>query len=156
MTLYPDSSFVVASRVAHDTWHEEAVAFYEYHHDEVWLWSPWHRVEVFNTIRQLTRHPDAKRTLSEAEAKALIHRLENDVRCDYFLHLEADWRDVLRTASEISVANAFARACPSTDLLHVAYAVELAAEAFVSFDDEQLGLASAAGLRAVKPGTRRS
>ncbi len=71
-----------------------------------------------------------------------------------FLHLEADWRDVLRSASEISVANAFARACPGSDLLHVAYAVELAAEAFVSFDDEQLELAGAAGLRPIRPGTR--
>jgi predicted nucleic acid-binding protein len=151
MTLYPDSSFVVACRVPHDTFHVGATVFFEKHEAETWLWSPWHRVEVFNTIRQLTRHPDTKRSLSEAEAKALIHRLANDVRCGYFLHLEADWRDVLRTASEISVANAFARACPATDLLHVAYAVELAAETFVSFDDEQLALAGAAGLRTIRP-----
>ncbi len=110
---------------------------------------------MFTTIRQLTLHPAAKRTLSEAEAKALIHRLESDVRCGYFLHLEADWRDVLRTASELSVANAFVRACPGTDLLHVAYAVELASEAFVSFDDDQLELARAAGLRAIGPGRAR-
>jgi hypothetical protein len=45
----------------------------------------------------------------------------------------------------------YPRACPGTDLLHVAYAVELAAEAFVSFDGEQLGLASSAGLRAMRP-----
>jgi hypothetical protein len=40
-------------------------------------------------------------------------------------------------------------------LLHVAYAVELAAEAFVSFDNEQLQLARAAGLGAINPGLRR-
>lgn len=151
MTLYPDSSFVVACRVPHDTWHQEGTAFFDRHQDETWLWSPWHRVEVFNSIRQLTRNPDAKRTVRQTEAKALIHRIESDVRCGYFLHLEADWRDVLRTASEISVANALERACPATDLLHVAYAVELAAEVFVSFDGDQLELARAAGLRAVNP-----
>jgi len=149
--LYPDSSFVVACRVPHDTFHREATCFFEKYQEETWLWSPWHRVEVFNCIRQFTRHPDAKRGMSKAEAKALIHRLENDVRCGYFLHLEADWRDVLRTASEISVSNAFDRGCPGADLLHVAYAVELAAEAFVGFDEEQLELASAAGLRAIRP-----
>jgi predicted nucleic acid-binding protein len=154
MILYADSSFIVACRVPYDTWHEEAVEFFGRHQEDTWLWSPWHRVEVFNTIRQLSRHPDSKRSLSQAEAKALIHRLENDVRCGYFLHMEADWRDVLRMASEISVANAFMRPCPATDLLHVAYAAELAADVFVSFDDEQLGLAAAAGLRALKPGTR--
>jgi predicted nucleic acid-binding protein len=151
MTLYPDSSFIVAARVVHDTFHREAMKYYGGREEEIWLWSPWHRVEVFNTIRQLTRHRDAKRGMSTAEGRALIHRLETDVRLGYFTHIEADWRDVLRTAAEISVENAFAHACPATDLLHVAYARELAADVFVSFDDEQLALAAAAGLKTENP-----
>ncbi len=62
---------------------------------------------------------------------------------------------MLRTASELSAASALARACPATDLLHVAYAVELAAEAFVGFDDDQLELARAAGLKVIRPGPTR-
>src|SRR6185369_13478202 len=94
VTLYPDSSFIVAARIPHDTFHHEALRFYRRRAEDVWLWSPWHRVEVFNTIRQLTRHPDARRVLNQSEAKAIIHRLENDVRVGHFTHLEADWRDV--------------------------------------------------------------
>jgi predicted nucleic acid-binding protein len=155
MTVYPDTSFVVAARVPHDTFFETAVAWTEAHEDDTWLWSPWHRVEVFNTLRQLTRHPHTRRAISSAQAKALIHRLEADVRCEYFLHLEADWRDVLRTAGEISAVNAFDQACAATDLLHVAYAVELGSDLFVTFDDGQLELAKAAGLRAEKPKAKR-
>ena len=151
MNIYADSSFIVAARIAHDTFNREALEFYEGREEEVWYWSPWHRVEVFNTIRQLTRNRDAKRGLSEGEAKALIYRLETDVRLGYFLHIEADWRDVLRNASEISLENAFACACPATDLLHVAYAKELAADLFVSFDNDQLALANAAGLKVINP-----
>jgi predicted nucleic acid-binding protein len=151
MMLYPDTSFIVAARVPHDTFHREATEFYGSNQGEIWLWSPWHRVEVFNALRQLTRHPEAKRALNLAEARGLIRRLEADVRCEYFLHLEADWRDVLRTACEISAANAFGQPCPATDLLHVAYAAELAAERFVSFDDDQLELAKAAGLEVIRP-----
>jgi hypothetical protein len=92
-----------------------------------------------------------KRSINRAEAKVMIHRLEDDVRCSYFLHLEADWRDVLRAASEISIANAFERRCAATDLLHVAYAAELATELFVSLDDDQIELARGAGLKAEKP-----
>jgi hypothetical protein len=33
----------------------------------------------------------------------------------------------------------------------VAYAKELAADSFISFDDEQIALADAAGLRALRP-----
>lgn len=149
--IYADTSFLVAFRVRHDTYHRIALAFYQAQQDETWLWSPWHRVEVLNTVRQLTRHPEAKRRLSAAEAKALIHYLERDVRLGYFTHMEADWRDVLRTANEISLAHGFERACRAADLLHVAYARELSAELFVGFDDDQLALAKAAGLKTFKP-----
>jgi len=154
MNLYADSSFIVASRVRHDTFHRVALRFYKGREADLWFWSPWHRVEVLNTIRQLTRNSDRKRGISQAEANALIYRIEADVRLGYFFHMEADWRDVLRTAGEISAENAFARACPGTDLLHVAYAKEFAADLFVSFDDEQLLLAQAAGLKTVNPQSR--
>lgn len=142
---------MVALRVPNDTFHREATDYFEEFQSDAWLWSPWHRVEVFNTIRQMTRHADAMRTLREGDARALIHRIEKEVRLGYFLHMEADWRDVLRQASEISAAHAFGQACPATDLLHVAYAAELASDLFVSFDDDQLNLARVAGLKAVHP-----
>ena len=149
--IYADTSFLLAVRVRRDTFHRAALHYYEAKQDEVWLWSPWHRVEVFNSIRQLVRHPDARRRLRLAEARALIHRLETDVRLGYFTHIEADWRDVMRTANETSIAHAFAMGCRAADLLHVAYAKELAAEVFVSFDDDQLALAEASGLKALLP-----
>jgi predicted nucleic acid-binding protein len=89
--------------------------------------------------------------LRAADARRIIHRLETDVRVGYFLHMEADWRDVLRSAYEISAEHAFSFACRSADLLHVAYAKELAADSFVTFDEDQLELAQAAGLHAVVP-----
>jgi predicted nucleic acid-binding protein len=149
--IYADTSFLVAARVRRDTFHQPALDFYEAQQEEVWFWSPWHRVEVFNSIRQLVRHPDVQRRLLPAEAKALIHRLETDVRLGYFTHLEADWRDVLRTANEISIAFGLSLPCRAPDLLHVAYAKELAAECFVTFDQDQSALADAVGLKAVRP-----
>ena len=58
---------------------------------------------------------------------------------------------MLRTAYEISAEHAFELSCRSADLLHVAYAKELAADSFISFDDEQIELANAAGLSAFRP-----
>jgi len=151
VNYYADTSFLVAVRAPHDHFHRAALDLYEDRQDEIWIWSPWHRVEVFNTIRQLTRNPDARRAITEADAKALIHRLEREVSLGYFTHFEADWRDVLRAANEISIANAFNLACRAPDLLHVAYAKELATDTFVSFDEAQLALAEAAGLKPLKP-----
>src|SRR5437899_1515523 len=88
--IYADSTFFVAFKVRRDSHHRAAAKFFEARQSEIWLWSPWHRVEVFNTIRQLTRHPKTGRPLQQAEAKSLIHLIEADVRVGYFTHLEAD------------------------------------------------------------------
>ena len=149
--IYADSTFIIACKVREDTFHQPAQDFYEAHLREHWLWSPWQRVEVFNSIRLLTRHPDAKRRLLVPDARRMIWLLQEDVRVGYLTHREADWRDVLRAANEISASHGFELACRSADLLHVAYAWELAAQLFVSFDGDQLALAAAAGLAAVRP-----
>ena len=144
MNVYPDTTFFIALRFFNDTHHERATEFFETHSEDTLLWSPWHRIEVANALRQFAhgRPP----VLKIAEARRIIHRIETDVRVGYFLHMEADWRDVLRTAYAISAEHAFNLPCRSADLLHVAYAKELAADSFISFDDEQTELASAAGL----------
>jgi predicted nucleic acid-binding protein len=151
MNIYPDSTFYVALRFFDDTHHEEATEYFEAHGDEGFLWSPWHRVEVSNALRQFARGKPP--VLKAADARRIIHRLETDVRVGYYHHLEADWRDVLRTAYEISAEHAFAFPCRAADLLHVAYAKEFAADCFISFDRDQLELATAAGLNASFPAT---
>jgi hypothetical protein len=94
-----DTSFLLAMRVPSDNFHDEALNYYEANQESVWLWSPWHRVQVFSALRQLVREPETKRQLTRGEANMLIRRIETDVRLGYFTHLEADWRDVLRTAN---------------------------------------------------------
>ena len=149
MTIYPDTTFYMALRFFDDTHHEAATDCFEQHGEDLFLWSPWHRVEVCNALRQFAR--GAQPVVREADARRIIHRLETDVRVGYFQHIEADWRDVLRRAYEISAAHGLSLACRSADLLHVAYADVLGVEWFVSFDDDQLALARAAGLQALRP-----
>jgi len=149
MTIYPDTTFYVALRFFDDTHHETATDYFEQQAEDLFLWSPWHRVEVFNSLRQFAR--GQRPVLREADARRIIHRLEADVRAGYFQHLESDWRNVLRAASDISARHGFAQACRSADLLHVAYAKDLGADLFVSFDDDQVDLAKAAGLKAGRP-----
>ena len=149
MTIYPDSTVYVALRFYDDTHHETATNYFEQHGDDLFLWSPWHRVEVTNALRQFAR--GERPVLRAGDARRIIHCLEADVRVGYFQHLETDWRDVLRTAYEISAKHSFVLSCRSADLLHVAYAKELGIDLFVSFDDDQIKLAKAAGLDATRP-----
>lgn len=149
--IYADTSFFVGLKVYEDPHHDVAARYFEKWQDEVWLWSPWHRVEVLNSLRQLTLHPDAKKRLLKDEVQSIIRHLEADVRVGYFTHMEQDWRDVLRTANELSVAHGFTLPCRAADILHVGYALELATDLFVSFDGDQLALARAAGLETLVP-----
>ncbi|HEU0008292.1 MAG TPA: type II toxin-antitoxin system VapC family toxin [Verrucomicrobiae bacterium] len=150
MSIYPDTTFYVALRFFNDTHHEAATDYFAQLAEDVFLWSPWHRVEVPNALRQFTRTEPA--ALREADARRIIHRLELDVRQGYFLHIEKDWRDVLRAACDISARHAFTFPCRAADLLHVAYAKELRADLFISFDDDQVKLAKAAGMKTLRPG----
>jgi predicted nucleic acid-binding protein len=144
VTIYPDTSFFVALRFANDTHHSAATRYVEKKEDDVILWSPWHRIEVANTFRQLSLGTSP--VIVEADGRRIINRLERDVRLGYFLHMEADWRDVLRAAYELSAEHASRLTARAADLLHVAYAKELGADLFVTFDSDQLAFAEAAGL----------
>ena len=106
-------------------------------------WSPLNRVEVFNTIRQLA----FRKNISAADARTAIHSLERDVKAGFFRHQEADWRNVLRRANDVSSSVAFSKQCRAADLLHVAYALELAVDEFITFDSAQAEIANSAGLK---------
>lgn len=149
MNIYPDTTFYVAVCYAEDAHHSVSTRALETHANDSFLWSPWHRVEVINAIRQLAR--GQRPAIQPVDARRIIHELENDVRLGYFLHMETDWRDVLRSAYEISTAHGFSLTCRAADLLHIAYAKELAADLFVSFDRDQLEIARAVGLNVEYP-----
>src|SRR5688572_562508 len=121
---------MIALRFFKDANHAVATTFYERSQENSFLWSPWHRVEVANALRQMSR--GSSPMLNVAEARRIIHELEREVRLGYFQHIEADWRDVMRTAYEMSSEHGFELYCRSADLLHVAYAKEVAGELFIS------------------------
>jgi len=92
----------VALQFFDDTHHEAGTHSFEQHSEDLFLWTPWHRVEVSDALRQFARGD--KPVLREPDARRIIHRLGADVRADYFRHIEADWRKVLRNAHGISAA----------------------------------------------------
>lgn len=106
------------------------------------LWTPWQRVEVFNGFCQSERAG----LLAKGESRRVIRLLEQEVRMGYWTHVEFDWTDAVRTACELRAEHSLGLVVRSMDLFHVAIAIEVGAEALVSFDKEQIALAEAAGL----------
>ena len=66
------------------------------------------------------------------------------------VHQAIDWTDVLRAAEKLGANHNETIGCRSADLFHIAAAVQLGCEQFLTFDIKQTTMAKAAGL-AVKP-----
>ncbi|MBN9689084.1 MAG: hypothetical protein J0M24_02505 [Verrucomicrobia bacterium] len=71
----------------------------------------------------------------------------SDLASDIFAHAEPAWLEVLLEAERLSAGNSEFLGTRSLDILHVASALVLGAEQFITFDLRQSSLASAAGLR---------
>jgi len=146
--VYADTSWWVACKSRCDLHHSKAVSLFDREPEAQLLWTPWQRVEVFNSFRQAERAG----LVGHGEARQLIRSLEQEVRLGYWLHVEFDWTDAVRTACELSAEHSLGKIVRSMDLFHVAIAIETAADALLSFDRDQQNLAAAAGIPLLKLG----
>jgi hypothetical protein len=86
----------------------------------------------------------------------LIRSLEQETRLGYWPHVEFDWTDAVRTACELGAEHSLKMVVRSMDLFHVAIGIEVAAEFFLSFDNDQVFLARASGLSALNLAAKKS
>ncbi|MFN0075816.1 MAG: type II toxin-antitoxin system VapC family toxin [Prosthecobacter sp.] len=152
MTVYADTSWWIACKITDDDNHDAAVRAFDLFPDLQVVWTPWQRVEVFNSLRQLERAA----VVIPGKARELIRLLEQEVRLGYWPHAEFDWRDAVRTASELSAEHGLSVPIRGMDLFHVAIAIEVGADALLTFDADQKEFAIAAGVRVVALAARRS
>lgn len=137
MKCYADSSFITAFYV-NEPFTPKAQKLGK--DNCPFLFTPWHRLEVRNAIRC---------AVSTERAKASIQLLEQDLREETVLfHHAIDWTDCLRRAEELSKNHNPQVGASSSDLFHVACALEMGFEEFFSFDRRQTDLAKAVGLKA--------
>lgn len=96
-----------------------------------------------NAIRLAVFH----KLIDAVQSKTQIKQIDMDLRDESLLvHTPVDWVAVLRAAEKLGGANTENIGCRSGDLLHVAAAVELNIELFLTFDERQKKMAKAAGL----------
>ncbi len=87
--------------------------------------------------------------LRKGESRQVIRLLEQEVRMGYWPHIQFDWTDAVLTAGELRAEHSLKMVVRAMDLFHVAIAIEVGADALVSFDTEQIALVEAAGLTVV-------
>ncbi|MGO8698130.1 MAG: type II toxin-antitoxin system VapC family toxin [Limisphaerales bacterium] len=145
MTSYADSSFIVSLYLQQQS-SAKAIAFME-RSGRGLPFTPWHRLEVRNAIRLAALHG----LIDPAQAKNQLKQIEKDLKEEALLvHKAIDWIDVLREAEKLGATHNETIGCRSADLFHVATAKQTGCDTFLTFDEKQISMATAAGMM-VKP-----
>jgi predicted nucleic acid-binding protein len=104
-----------------------------------------HRLELRNSLELLV----GRAVLSAVERDGLVAQIEEDRQAGRLIETAPDWQVILAIAGDLSIAHTKKYLTRSLDLLHVATALDLKCEKFVSGDRRQLKAARAAKLRPV-------
>lgn len=105
--------------------------------------TPWHRLEVRNAVRLAVFH----RAIAVHQGKTQLKQIEADLREEALItHAPVDWITVLREAEKIGATHNESIGCRSSDLFHIAAAIDWGADCFFTFDERQKKMAKAAGL----------
>ena len=151
MRVYPDTSFLV--RLVTDEPGTEA-AMAEYHHlgRPAMFYLPLHSLEVANAVRQRAFHlrrsaPVSQRAAIKRETETALAFLSKFIARRVFIESSVDMDRAIETARSLSDKHTERLGCRGFDLLHVALALELECEAFLTSDRIQGALARAEGLK---------
>lgn len=151
MRVYADSSFLVELLVR-EAGSDAAVAEYRRLRLPRLFFGPLHALEVANAIRQKAFHhrrslPSGERAQVTREKTAALARLQQMQERNLLIEVAADWEDAVCRACRLSERLTESTGARSLDLLHVAFALELNSELFLTTDECQGQVAKAEGLK---------
>lgn len=102
-----------------------------------------HRLEFRNALRLRVFRGE----ISPAQKELSIQAMRSDIAGGVLYQAELAWPDVLLEAERLSAGHSETLGTRSLDILHVASALVLEADLFLTFDVRQSRLAEAAGMR---------
>lgn len=152
MRTYADTSFLV-KLVTKEAGSEEAIAEFRRLDFPRLFFLPLHALEVTNAIRHRAFHlrrsaGSGQRAAITRERDAAFERIERWLGRGWLIEVTADCEEALLRARALSERHTERLGCRGFDLLHVALAIELECESFLTSDRVQGILARAEGLRA--------
>lgn len=89
---------------------------------------------------------DRSKGFAKTEGMAMLRALQSDLAQGVFEMTAPDWADVHRIADMLSEKHTEENGYRMTDILHVATAIHLGSEVFLTFDANQKRLAEASGM----------
>ncbi len=151
MKVYADTSFLV-KLATHEAGSEQAMAVFRRLGFPRLVFLPLHALEVTNAIRQRAFHQGqtatgAARSAIRRDRDAALGRLERWLERGWLVDAVCDADAAFARARKLSECHTERLGCRAFDLLHVAFALHLEAEAFLTADRIQGEAARAEGLK---------
>ena len=156
MRCYADTSFLV-KLLTEEADSERAIAEFRRLGFPRLFYTSLHALEVANAIRQKTFHrrrsvtSNRGRTALARERDAALMRLERALKRGWLLDSATEYEKAFSRARTLSAKHTEQLGCRGFDLLHVAFALELKCEAFLTADHIQASVAKAEGLMVIAP-----
>ncbi len=150
MKAYPDTSFLCALYVPQST-SVAAIAYYQRMIGPLYV-----SALLLGEFRQSVRYQIFRHSLDSTQGYArktgleALAKLQSNLAAGALVVTPAEWSDVLALAEQISSQYTTGGGHRYLDILHVATALHLGAEEFLTFDANQSKLAAKAGMT-VKP-----
>lgn len=156
MRVYADSSFILRL-VTGETDSPEVIAEYRRLGSPGLFFLPLHNLEVKNAILQRAFHqrrsiPSHERRHVARERDAALARLEHLIARRALLDVIVNMDVAIARAAELSIAHSERLGARAIDLMHVACALTLESELFLTTDARQAHLARAEGMDVVATG----
>jgi predicted nucleic acid-binding protein len=146
MSAYPDASFLCSLyRLQRNSY--EAVTYHKSMPSRLCV-SSFLLLEFRQSIRFQMRlfALDRSKGFAKTEGMAMLRALQSDLSQGVFEMTAPDWADVHRIADMLSEKHTEENGHRMTDILHVATAIHLGSEVFLTFDGNQKRLAEASGM----------
>ena len=105
--------------------------------------TPFTRLELANAVRLAT----FRKMITPAQEREVFRDIEKDRGAGFLADTPVAWSEILDQAETLSAKHTAKTGIRTLDLLHVAAAIVLGAESFLTFDDRQRTLAKRAGLK---------
>lgn len=144
MNLYADTGFLVSLQSDDDN--TAAAKDWMRRHGVPMIWTWLHELEFRNAIRlQCFREQ-----ITEVDVHVILEKQAMGLESGVYIQTFLPMAEVSRYAEQLSATHSSTLGNRSLDILHVAQALILRTQTFLTFDKRQAELARAAGLRVPK------
>ena len=141
--LYVDTSAIV--KLYFKEAYSRDTSYWLKANDEAIPLTSFHELELINAI-QLKKF---RNEITPDQTRLIISRLEEHEMSGIYYRPQLDWSAIFIQAIDLSKKHSAIIGSRSLDILHVASALSINADRFLTFDERQIRLAELAGLKIV-------